>query len=69
MSELLDHFIANTETRLIRIEDKISDLQEFKVEMLWSSKQTALIVSGILGFFSMVASGVLTYFITTHFNK
>lgn len=61
------HFINETSRRLIRIEEKLEDLTAFKMEMLGNAKTTAIIVSGVCGFISMIFSGVLTYFITTKF--
>lgn len=66
---LIEYFIRQTNDRLKAIEDKLDDLQTFKVEMLATSRMTALVVSAVLGFVSVVVSGVVTYFVTTHFIK
>lgn len=62
---MASHFELETGRRLIKIEERLEDLQEFKIEMLWGSKITAMIVSAVCGFCSMIASGVITYLITT----
>ena len=61
------YFATETNRRLIRIEQKLEDLTAFKSEMVGSAKITAIIVSSVCGFISMIASGVITYFITAKF--
>lgn len=51
--------------RLSRIEEKIDLMQEFKAATIVSARFTSFVVSGILGFVSLVSSSVLTYVITT----
>lgn len=67
MDELMRMFIEQTEARLVRIEEKLENLLGFKHEMKVSSKYTAFIVSGIVGFISVVISSVLTVYLTSRF--
>lgn len=69
MEELLKYFIRETNEKLNSIEnkmstmgDKLEDLQRFKSEMMVSSRITSLIVSGICGFLTMLASLLLVYY-------
>lgn len=59
-----EYFIEETLRRLESIEDKLDALHEFKAGMIVRVRLTSLIVSGVCGFISMLACGVLTYLIT-----
>lgn len=60
--DLFKYFVEQTNARLIGIETALSDLKAFKAEMLASSRTTAMIVSGICGFLTMIATALLTYY-------
>lgn len=55
--------------RLTRIEEKLDDVLEFKAKVGVTSRITSIVVSAILGFFSVVSSSVLAYVITTKLHK
>lgn len=65
----LSTYLESLEERLKRIEEKLDAIQEFKASTIATARLTSLIVSGILGFVSMVSSGILTYVITIKLNK
>lgn len=50
--------------RLLRIEEKIDTLQEFKITSLSTVRLASMIVSGICGFLTMVVTSVMSYIIT-----
>ena len=60
-----NYFISRTDTRLESIESKIDALTEFRVKTISESRLVAFIVSGVCGFISLLASGILCYMITT----
>lgn len=67
--EITYAYLEQLQGRLMRIEDKIDTLQEFKFSTVVAARFTAIMVSSILGFVSLVSSGVLTYLITTKLNS
>jgi hypothetical protein len=56
MEELLRYFMTETNDRLERMESRLEDLTKFKLEMIASARLTSLIVSGICGAITLVAS-------------
>lgn len=60
--ELFKYFTDQTNQRLDRIELSLSDLKQFKVEMLASARTTALIVSIFCGFITLLTTAVTVYF-------
>lgn len=50
--------------RLLRIEEKIDTLQEFKITSLSTVRLASMVVSGICGFLTMVVTSVMSYIIT-----
>ena len=69
ITDEMKYFVRRTDSRLESIEAKIDQFSEFKANLLGSAKVTAIIVSGVCGFISMLVCGILTYLITTHFLK
>jgi len=49
--------------RLSRIEQKIDQLQEFKVTSLATVRIASMVVSGICGLLTMIATSALNYFL------
>ena len=49
--------------RLSRIEQKIDQLQEFKVTSLATVRIASMVVSGICGLITMIATSALNYFL------
>jgi len=75
-SELLDHHIRSTEARFDKVDDKldsittsITDLNKFKIEMLYQSRTISLLMGGACGLVSMIVSSVLTVIITNKLGK
>jgi hypothetical protein len=52
--------------RLTRIEQKLDDLQEFKVTSLATVRVASMVVSGICGLITMVVTSLVNYFINKH---
>ena len=50
--------------RLLRIEEKIDTLQEFKITSLSTVRLASMIVSGVCGFVTMIVTSVISYMIT-----
>jgi uncharacterized membrane protein len=50
--------------RLNRIEEKIDKLQEFKVTSLATVRLASMVVSGVCGLLTMIATSVLNYFLS-----
>ena len=67
MPDMLKPYLDQMGDRLNRIETKLDSLNEFKVSTIGMARLTSFIVSGILGFLSMVASGIVTYVVTLHY--
>lgn len=65
-SELLKYFMAETNRQLLDITQRLDDLQKFKVEMIAqataASKTASMIVSGVCGFITLMASCLLVYY-------
>lgn len=49
--------------RLSRIENKIDQLQDFKTTTLATTKLASALVSGLIGFVSMVITTVINFFL------
>lgn len=64
--DLFKYFVEQTNARLIGIETALSDLKAFKSEMLATSRTASLIVSGLCGLLTMIATMLLTYFTQKH---
>lgn len=62
MEELLRYFIQETKEKLVSIEDKLEDLQKFKIEMMSSARFTSLVVSSVCGFITLISSLLLVYY-------
>ena len=56
MEELVSYFMEETNRKLDRMEAALTDLQQFRVSLIAQSRLTALIVSAICGFISLLAS-------------
>jgi len=52
--------------RLNRIENKIDQLQEFKVTSLATVRLASLVVSGACGLLTMIATSIVNIFISKH---
>lgn len=70
MENLLEHHILETRERfselrddIKNIEEKIDGLHDFKIETIVSARWVSLIVSAVCGLLTMIASGVVKYFI------
>lgn len=50
--------------RLNRIEEKIDKLQEFKVTSLATVRLASMVVSGVCGLLTMIATSALNYFLS-----
>ena len=50
--------------RLNRIEEKIDKLQEFKVTSLATMRLASMVVSGVCGLLTMIATSALNYFLS-----
>jgi len=68
--ELLQYHIDNTNKQFDEVKDKLheinqrlDDVQKFKVEMLVSSRWISLVVSSVCGFFTLVATSILSYYV------
>ena len=60
--ELVRYFMERTDGRLSAIDEKLSSLAEFKIQMLVSSRWVSLIISVICGLVSLaVSTGVAIY--------
>lgn len=46
--------------RLTRIEEKIDAFMEFRAQSMAKEKWASVIISGVIGFVSVITSGVLT---------
>lgn len=62
MEELLRYFIQETNEKLMSIETKLEDLQEFKVEMMASARITSLIISSFCGLVTLLTTLVTVYY-------
>lgn len=76
MEHLLKHHIHETEKRfedihktLTNIDEKLSELKEFKIKLIVTSRFFSLIVSAICGVCTLIASTVVTYYINIKLNK
>jgi len=50
--------------RLVRIEEKLDALNEFKVTSLATVRLASMVVSGVCGLITMIVSSVLNYVIS-----
>lgn len=61
MDPLLKYFMEETNKRLDTVDDKLTDLTKFKVEMIASARLTSFIVSGLCGLITMIATMWMSY--------
>ncbi len=61
-SELLQYFMGETNKRFDSIDEKLDDIHQFKVSLIAQSRLTALIVSGLCGFITLLATVALAWF-------
>lgn len=61
--ELHELHLQQLYDRLTRIEEKIDTLQEFKITSLSTVRVASMIVSGICGLLTMIATSVVNYLI------
>lgn len=62
MEELVKYYMDETNRKIAKIETKLDDLTKFKLEMIASARLTALIVSGICGLITLVATVALAFY-------
>ena len=62
MEELLKYYIQESDKRFDKIDSSLADLHSFKASMVSSARLTSLIVSGICGFLTLLASWALVYY-------
>jgi hypothetical protein len=67
--DALTYFIQRTDSRLEAMEAKLDSLAEFRTKSIVEARLVSLIISGICGFVSLIASGVITYLITIKISK
>lgn len=69
---LLSNHMRTTEKRFDKLDrdirfigSRLDDLSTFKAEMIFTARTASLVVGGICGFVSLVASSVVAFLITT----
>lgn len=67
MEKLIEYFINETnktrdelKSEIRLIQERLNDLQKFKVEMIVSARWVSLIVSAVCGLLTMIVSAVIT---------
>lgn len=63
--KLISYFIERTDTRLGKIENILTDLTKFKVEMLSSAKWASIIISSLVG----LTAFVITLGVSIHYSR
>ena len=63
-NELLHYFVEQTNERFKAIDEKLSDLTKFKIEMIVSARWVALIVSSVCGLLSLAVSVSVSFYLS-----
>lgn len=68
---LLEYFIQESNKKhdelkaeITKVYGQLEDLKKFKVEMVVTARHVSIWVSGVLGLVTMIASAVVTVFVT-----
>lgn len=68
-NEIISLYLEQVQERLTRMEEKLDDLQSFKSSTIVTARFTSFLVSSVLGFVSLVSSGIVTYLVTIRINQ
>ena len=76
MEQVIKYHIDNTNKQfdeikgsLHEINDRLDEVQKFKIEMLMSSRWVSLIISAACGFVTLTVTAILNYYIAIKINK